>query len=124
MNYQEETNRLTTKLTQQLLKKIASRLASRDDCKGMEYVVHVEYDGPTCKIWMDDPVYVYPDRYSRKKENKQHIIEHVFKTYMHPNLYKGHADVEGVFLAEEVFVPGTYVYRKSVDSKRRSWTLA
>ena len=118
----DEIAALNAKLTTKLLRHISGRLASRDDCRKTEYIVHIDLRGETNIIYMDQDIYVYPSLQMRTEEFRRTIIEHVLKTYMHPNIYQGQLNDESKYVTIPVFQIGTYKYQLSVDGKRRKWT--
>lgn len=94
----------TAQQTEFLLKAIADRLSGRDDCRKVPYRITIDHNG----VSMSPLVYVWPNRYKRKEEDKIDIVSFVHKYKM-----KG-AKLSG-------FVFGTYEYQLSVDGKRRKW---
>ena len=92
------------KPTEYLLKCIAQRLAGREDCKKVNYQIHIDASG----IHMYPTVKVFPNRYRRKETDKMDIVTFVY-----------HYKMQGVKLDELVF--GRYEYQLSSDGKKRRW---
>lgn len=92
------------KYTYELLYGVSKRLASREDCKDVEYKITISDK----YIYMEPDVDVFPNTHSRSQSDKRSVINHILW-----QLYIEDSDLK--------FVPGIYVYQKSINSRRR-WT--
>ena len=93
--------------TEFLLKAVANRLSGREDCRKVCYRVIIDHNG----VRMNPLIYVWPNRYRRREEDKLDIISYIHK-YKMPN-----AELTG-------FVFGVYEYELSYDGRRRKWRKA
>ena len=90
------------KNTEILLLSISRRLAAREDCRGINYEVTIS-DG---HIDMIPEVLIFPNRYSKKEADKVSVLSYVLA-------------LMGTRTSE--LVHGTYIYRSSIDHKKRQW---
>lgn len=104
--------------TEAVLKAISDRLSSRDDCKGVEYVVDIRDDWLT----MIPTKNVYPDTHHRKDTDLEDIIYFILRTQFSDTVLAG-VDVYGrCKYVSNTLTPGLYQYQLSFDQKRRRWT--
>lgn len=110
-------------LTKQLLYSIAYHLAFRDDMGKLVYKVRIEDKGntkPYQRIYLDPNIEVFPNRYKKCRTDKKtlllHIIEDHFKLAYNAN-NSTYIDVK-----KRNFVPGTYIYDRPYNSKKRNWS--
>lgn len=112
--------------TDSLLKFVAQKLAGRPDCKGVEYWVHISAGQPQ-KVKFEPAIYVFPNRVNRKRVDKLPVIQHAVITYnKHTEPQVSSVEFEqgqdgSLVIKSEVFIPGHYQYRVSVDQKCRKW---
>lgn len=100
--------------TKMLLNLIASHLSTRKCCKGKEYVLTLSGNIPKGYSFNTE-VQLFPDKYHRKSSDKSSAIFHILKYHM-PYICNCVYEI-----LESNIVPGTYVYRLSIDKKRRKW---
>lgn len=103
--------------TKLLLTLISSHLSGRDCCNGREYTLTLSSKYPSGYSF-DTEVYVFPDRYHRKESDKDSVIVHVLKNHI------SEICDEDLNILLELVIPGTYVYRLSIDGRRRKWVLS
>lgn len=94
--------------TECFLQKISSRLSSRDECRQVEYLVTVSDDG--CVDLQPKDYIVYPNRYCKQKGAHTGIVSHTI------NL----PDMQSLSCKYHL-VPGKYIYKLSINKKRRKW---
>lgn len=102
--------------TEDFLTTISKRLSSRSDCKNVMYVVDIKNN----VVKMSPDIYVFRSKYSRRPEDKMHILCYV------QNVVKGipaKFTIDGKIVIDDVTLQdGTYIYQSSFDNKRRKWT--
>ena len=92
--------------TEKFLKQISEHLSGRDDCRQVEFEVDIKtYFDCVQVVSIRPEVFVYPDRKHRRIQDKTSVIDHILSS---------HND-------EYVLENGNYIYRLSVDKKRRKW---
>lgn len=111
-----------SKNTEKLLKTMSSRLSSRDDCKNIEYKVNIKTEGKFTHISFHPVRYVYPSIHERKKSDIRIIEYHVIVNYFRD--IQANVSDSGIVTQSNVFVDGEYIYKSSVDGRRRKWARA
>lgn len=103
-----------TQRTERLLHLISYHLSTRKQCRNKEYRVNIHLVTVTngSLIITVDPALPMLD--SRTNRYERSLLAHIFKYHM-PELY-------GKDLRANTFVPGTYIYKQSVNHKYRKWT--
>lgn len=92
--------------TEKFLKQISEHLSGRDDCRQVEFEVDIKTYVDCIQVVSIRPeVSVYPDRKHRRIQDKTSVIDHILS--FHNDDY--------------VLENGKYIYRLSVDKKRRKW---
>lgn len=91
-------------VTQELLKAISQRLSGRSDCKGVNYVVKIDYRG----VSMTPHIFVFPNRYQRREVDKLDVV-----SYIHSKKFSN--------IRLDDLVEGTYIYTSTFDNTRRKW---
>ncbi len=110
----------SAKNTEKLLKNIAKRLSSRLDCKNVEYRVTIRTEGELTRIIFEPPRSVYPNVHDKKQSDLRKIETHVIVKYFEDIVCKD-GFYSGVFVERGLFVDGEYIYKSSVDGRRRKW---
>lgn len=125
--------------TMDLLTRVSTRLSGRADCKKLEYCIciseltvsasnsdaHRYYPVgmvglPIVIIVLYPDVAVYPDNHHRKASDKQSLLMHLFNTYFSD--VSTMTDTYGnIVTTSGIFVPGNYVYTRSISGKYRHW---
>lgn len=110
-----------TRLTIDMLLTISQHLATRPECKSINYEITI--GGGKISFYPD--VKVFPNVHRRKQSDKETIIEHVLRYHYDNELVLPEGvvtDTSGEYLINtDKLVPGHYVYRSSIDGKRRKW---
>lgn len=100
---------------------ISQHLATRSQCRNVNYEVIIRPGS----ISFHPEVKVFPNVHRRKQSDKQTIVEHILRYHYYNDLVmeQGIAtDSSGEYLINmNKLVPGKYVYRSSIDGKRRKW---
>lgn len=96
--------------TEKFLKQISEHLSGRNDCRQVEFEVNIKtYFSSVFNsvqvVSIRPEVSVYPDRNHRRIQDKTSVIDHIL--LFHDDEY--------------VLEDGKYIYRLSVDKKRRKW---
>ena len=95
-----------TEFTEIFLRKISSHLSGRVECKQIEYQIVIS---DNMNILMLPKEYqVFPNRYSKHEAAKSSVVSHVLSS---------HQMIGTPFK----LVPGTYIYKLSVNKKQRRW---
>ena len=105
--------------TLQLLQKVSKRLSGRDDCRFKEYQVTIHKEEELSKVSLNPNVDVFPDSHRRKQSDKVSVLRWAFND----DVLSGHAYEEygTIVIKNATYSPGLYVYKLSVDNKRRKW---
>lgn len=110
-----------TQLTMSVLLSISQHLSTRTQCKDVNYEVTIR----SGRISFYPDVKVFPNVHRRKQSDKETIIEHVLRYHYDNELVLPTGivtDTGGEYLINtDKLVPGHYVYRSSIDGKRRKW---
>ena len=108
-------------LTRDVLKAISDHLSSREDCKGIEYIIRIVlYNDEWDYLEMGPPIRVFPDTHHRKESDKNIISYHVVTNHFCIK----YANKNGTLLVEkDALVKGTYQYKKYTLTNRRRWEL-
>lgn len=105
---------------------ISAHLSTRSDCKDVNY--HVTITENT--ISFEPDVKVFPNTHNRKPTDKMSILEHILRYHIDslvPEDKEEMRDSQGRYYITRCKItncklfPGTYVYRSSIDGKRRKW---
>ena len=96
-------------ITKKFLLALSKRLSSRKDCRHIQYQVIIR-DG---SIDFKPPVEVFKNRYHRSECDKVPVQDMVLDNFVSSYLSEW---------IKECMVPGTYMYKLSIDGKRRRWT--
>ena len=106
-----------TRLTKELLQHISNHLSSRNECKGLEYVVTI---GDDRILFEPFTIFVFPNRYTRCERDKSPVTYHVIQNHM-PEL-EICKDSSGQYVLDtSKLVKGRYKYQISFNNKRRRW---
>ena len=103
--------------TKYLLQLIANHLSSRECCRKKEYQLEISDKYPSGYSF-DMEVYVFPDRYHRKESDKDAVVRHILQNHM------THICDENYSMLLDTVIPGVYIYKLSVDEKRRKWIIS
>ena len=105
--------------TLQLLQKVSKRLSGRDDCRFKEYQVTIHKEEELSKVSLNPNVDVFPDSHRRKQSDKGSVLRWAFKD----DVLSGNAYEEcgTIVIKNATYSPGLYVYKLSVDNKKRKW---
>lgn len=105
--------------TLDLLKKLSTRLSGRNDCRFKEYKVTIQKERELSRISLNPIVDVFPDSHRRKQSDKISVLRWIFND----DVISGHAYEEygTIVIKNATYSPGLYVYKLSVDNKRRKW---
>lgn len=114
LSAQERANARTT---QDFLSCIASHLSSREDCKGVEYVVNIKEGNVV--TFEPNGIKLFPNRYRRSERDRVSVIFHVAQ-YHFPELVIDVTNTE-IHVDTSKLVLGRYLYQYSMDHKRRRW---
>lgn len=110
-----------TQLTMKVLLSISQHLSTRVQCKDVNYEVVIR---PGSITFYPD-VKVFPNVHRRKQVDKETILEHILKYHYNDELIMSNGlatDATGEYLINcDQLIPGRYVYRSSIDGKRRKW---
>ena len=105
--------------TLQLLQKVSKRLSGRDDCRFKEYQVTIHKEEELSKVSLNPNVDVFPDSHRRKQSDKVSVLRWAFNdAVLSGNAYEEYGTV---VIKNATYSPGLYVYKLSVDNKRRKW---
>ena len=105
--------------TLDLLQKLSKRLSGRNDCRLKEYEVTIQKEGELSKVSLNPNVDVFPNSHRRKQSDKTSVLRWIFND----DVISGHAYEEygTIVIKNATYSPGLYVYKLSVDNKRRKW---
>lgn len=105
--------------TLQLLQKVSKRLSGRDDCRFKEYQVTIHKEEELSKVSLNPNVDVFPDSHRRKQADKVSVLRWAFNDdVLSGNAYEEYGTI---VIKNATYSPGLYVYKLSVDNKRRKW---
>ena len=105
--------------TLQLLQKVSKRLSGRDDCRFKEYQVTIHKEEELSNISLNPNVDVFPDSHRRKQSDKVSVLRWAFNDdVLSGNAYEEYGTI---VIKNATYSPGLYVYKLSVDNKRRKW---
>lgn len=105
--------------TLQLLQKVSKRLSGRDDCRFKEYQVTIHKEEELSKVSLNLNVDVFPDSHRRKQSDKVSVLRWAFNDdVLSGNAYEEYGTI---VIKNATYSPGLYVYKLSVDNKRRKW---
>ena len=105
--------------TLQLLQKVSKRLSGRDDCRFKEYQVTIHKEEELSKVSLNPNVDVFPDSHRRKQSDKVSVLRWAFNDdVLSGNAYEEYGTI---VIKNASYSPGLYVYKLSVDNKRRKW---
>ena len=105
--------------TLQLLQKVSKRLSGRDDCRFKEYQVTIHKEEELSKVSLNPNVDVFPDSHRRKQLDKVSVLRWAFNDdVLSGNAYEEYGTI---VIKNATYSPGLYVYKLSVDNKRRKW---
>lgn len=96
-----------TRDTLDILRSISEHLSSRSYCKNLEYEVSMRNTDTGPEIIMHPYIGVYPDIHRRKVADEESVAVHVKRRHFN--------DVTEI-------IPGTYLFKLSVNGKRRKWS--
>lgn len=105
--------------TLDLLQKLSKRLSGRNDCRFKEYEVTIQKEGELSKVSLNPNVDVFPNSHRRKQSDKTSVLRWIFND----DVISGYAYEEygTIVIKNASYSPGLYVYKLSVDNKRRKW---
>ena len=108
-------------LTKKVLKSISRHLSGREDCKDLEYSVHIFHDNKTGDDVVEVSPYisVFPNTFHRKETDKRGVAYHVIYTHF-PEIY-AQSSTSVVQIKSNSLVRGSYVYRRYKLTRRRKW---
>ncbi len=113
-----QSNKLTNSIrTQKFLRLVAQRLSGRNDCKRVQFRIHIL---PEKAISFEPDIYVYKDLHHRKDVDLFKIADLITRKYF-PELILGKDNKGRMLIDTEKLNIGTYEYQLSVDGKRRRW---
>lgn len=104
------------KQTEQLLLTMSKHLSSRECCRGKVYKMVIGHD---YSLLFEPNIYVFPDRYHRREEDKQRILEHLVMLHF-PDLVDECRN-GSVRLKQGSVVPGHYEYQPDLRRGNRYW---
>ena len=105
--------------TLQLLQKVSKRLSGRDDCRFKEYQVTIQKEEELSKVSLNPNVDVLPHSHRRKQSDKVSVLRWAFNDdVLSGNAYEEYGTI---VIKNATYSPGLYVYKLSVDNKRRKW---
>lgn len=107
--------------TEDLLYGLSRRLSSRKDCKDYEYKVCIETNTAGQVVSLEPSILVYPDRYHRQGHDRLEALEYVMRNYVDDTVGIKHISQNELLIFGNGFVDGIYLYKFSVDKKRRKW---
>ena len=101
--------------TPELLREVSNHLSTNPRCKGQVYYLRVEPDGV---IRFSPDIWVLPNRYKRKEQDKEPVVEHILKHHFGFSVVR--EDDGSIKTDSRYFVPGNYQYVPW--PRRRIWT--
>lgn len=110
-----------SKLTSSILKCISYHLSSRQDCKGIEYVVIIRADeiNNQDEIIISPYITVFPGIHDRKDCDRRSVAYHVI-LYHFPELFED-ANQVSVHIKKNSLIYGTYIFKQYESTNRRKW---
>ena len=109
-----------TKLTMDVLLNISHHLSTRSQCKQVNYEVIITSNSISFRPQLN----VFPNIHRRKSSDRQPIVEHILKYHYDSELLSPDAcrlSSSAYAILPNKLIPGKYVYRSSIDGKRRKW---